>query len=104
MSVITTSAVLLATSAAVLAINLIPTPLAAQPAQAGTAPQDKAIRPFRVNIPDEALADLRRRIAATKWPKQKRSRMRRKACSSRRCRSSRAIGRRITTGARSRRS
>src|SRR6478752_1601525 len=69
MSVITTSAVLLATSAAVLAINLIPTPLAAQPAQAGTAPQDKAIRPFRVDIPNEALGDLRRRIAATKWPK-----------------------------------
>ncbi|MCI0675341.1 MAG: epoxide hydrolase [Phycisphaerales bacterium] len=27
-----------------------------------------AIRPFRVNIPEEALTDLRRRIAATKWP------------------------------------
>ncbi len=27
-----------------------------------------AIRPFRVHFPDEALADLRRRIAATKWP------------------------------------
>ncbi len=26
------------------------------------------IRPFRVDIPDEALADLRRRIAATRWP------------------------------------
>ncbi len=27
-----------------------------------------AIRPFRVTVPDEALADLRRRIAATQWP------------------------------------
>jgi pimeloyl-ACP methyl ester carboxylesterase len=27
-----------------------------------------AIRPFRVNIPEEQLADLRRRIAATRWP------------------------------------
>jgi pimeloyl-ACP methyl ester carboxylesterase len=27
-----------------------------------------AIRPFQVNIPDEALADLRRRIAAMRWP------------------------------------
>ena len=27
-----------------------------------------AIRPFRVNMPQEALDDLRRRIAATKWP------------------------------------
>ena len=26
------------------------------------------IRPFRVDIPDEALEDLRRRIAATSWP------------------------------------
>jgi len=28
----------------------------------------KAIRPFRINIPEEALTDLRRRIAATHWP------------------------------------
>jgi pimeloyl-ACP methyl ester carboxylesterase len=27
-----------------------------------------AIRPFRVEIPEEALDDLRRRIAATRWP------------------------------------
>jgi pimeloyl-ACP methyl ester carboxylesterase len=27
-----------------------------------------AIRPFRINVPDEALFDLRRRIAATRWP------------------------------------
>lgn len=27
-----------------------------------------AIRPFRVHVPDEAIADLRRRIAATRWP------------------------------------
>jgi pimeloyl-ACP methyl ester carboxylesterase len=27
-----------------------------------------AIRPFKVNIPEAALVDLRRRIAATKWP------------------------------------
>src|ERR1700758_1644655 len=26
------------------------------------------IRPFRVGVPDEALADLRRRIAAVRWP------------------------------------
>ena len=26
------------------------------------------IRPFRVQVPDEAIADLRRRIAATRWP------------------------------------
>ena len=27
-----------------------------------------AIRPFQVDIPDEAIVDLRRRIAATRWP------------------------------------
>src|SRR6478735_4660443 len=26
------------------------------------------IRPFRVDMPDEAIAELRRRIAATRWP------------------------------------
>ncbi len=27
-----------------------------------------ALRPFRVDMPDEAIADLRRRLAATRWP------------------------------------
>ncbi len=27
-----------------------------------------AVRPFRINVPEEDLADLRRRIAATRWP------------------------------------
>ncbi len=27
-----------------------------------------AIRPFQVDVPDEALEDLRRRIAAVRWP------------------------------------
>jgi pimeloyl-ACP methyl ester carboxylesterase len=30
--------------------------------------QDTSFRPFRANVSDEALADLRRRIAATRWP------------------------------------
>ncbi len=29
-----------------------------------------AIRPFRVNVPDEELVELRRRIKATRWPTQ----------------------------------
>jgi pimeloyl-ACP methyl ester carboxylesterase len=29
-----------------------------------------AIRPFSIKVPEEALVDLRRRIAATKWPEQ----------------------------------
>jgi pimeloyl-ACP methyl ester carboxylesterase len=32
--------------------------------------ESTAIRPFHVDIPDEALDDLRRRIAATQWPEQ----------------------------------
>jgi Epoxide hydrolase N terminus len=28
------------------------------------------LRPFRVNMADEAIADLRRRIAATRWPER----------------------------------
>ena len=60
-----------------------------------------AIRPFKVNIPEDAA---RRSAPAHQGDRVaragKRSPMNRKACSSRRCRSSRAIGRRTTTGAR----
>ena len=31
-------------------------------------PPAKAIRPFRAHVPDVDLADLRRRLAATRWP------------------------------------
>jgi pimeloyl-ACP methyl ester carboxylesterase len=34
----------------------------------GTVETAKEIRPFNVDVPDEALADLRRRIEATRWP------------------------------------
>ncbi len=38
------------------------------PSQLAAAPANDAIRPFRVNVPEEDLADLRARIAATRWP------------------------------------
>jgi pimeloyl-ACP methyl ester carboxylesterase len=38
------------------------------PAEPSAAAEDATIRPFRADIPDEALDDLRRRIAATRWP------------------------------------
>src|SRR5687767_10529424 len=41
------------------------TQLAAKPPVAG---ENDAVRPFRVNIPEADLAELRRRIAATRWP------------------------------------
>ena len=37
-------------------------------AKTKTAADDTAIRPFTVKIPDAALADMRRRIEATRWP------------------------------------
>src|SRR2546423_14951897 len=40
------------------------------PAQASAAPDNAAIRPFHINVPEEELVDLRRRIAATRWPER----------------------------------
>src|SRR5947209_16058228 len=52
--------------------------LAACTPASGATPQKKehamstaekqAIRPFRVDFPDEALADMKRRILAVRWP------------------------------------
>jgi hypothetical protein len=53
----------LATSAAAGAASLLSAQIAAT-ADAST------IRPFHINFPEEALADLRRRIAATRWPEK----------------------------------
>jgi Epoxide hydrolase N terminus len=33
-------------------------------------PNDAEIRPFRVDTPDAEIADLRRRVAETRWPQQ----------------------------------
>jgi pimeloyl-ACP methyl ester carboxylesterase len=52
---------LLVTSAAVGAFSALP-------AQLRAASETNAIRPFRINIPEEQIADLRRRVAATRWP------------------------------------
>lgn len=39
-------------------------------ARANTAAEDAAIRPFRIDVPEAELVDLRRRIAATRWPQR----------------------------------
>src|SRR5262245_29254507 len=39
-----------------------------RPAEPGAAAQDATIRPFRVDVPDQVLDDLRVRIEATRWP------------------------------------
>jgi pimeloyl-ACP methyl ester carboxylesterase len=51
----------LAGSAAVGAFSLFTT-------SARTEAEDGSIRHFRVNVPEEALVDLHRRLAATRWP------------------------------------
>ena len=40
------------------------------PSQLAAAPAGDGIRAFRVEVPEEQLADLRRRIAAVRWPDQ----------------------------------
>jgi pimeloyl-ACP methyl ester carboxylesterase len=41
-----------------------------RPAEPSAAAEDATIRPFRVSFPDEDLAELRRRIEATRWPER----------------------------------
>jgi pimeloyl-ACP methyl ester carboxylesterase len=53
---------LLVAAAVAGAVSIMPMPLLAE--------GKTDIRPFRAHIPDEVLADLRRRVAATKWPKR----------------------------------
>jgi hypothetical protein len=38
------------------------------PSTRETSAEDEAIRPFSVHVPEEEIEDLRRRIAATRWP------------------------------------
>jgi pimeloyl-ACP methyl ester carboxylesterase len=63
---------LLVAAAAAGAFSLVTSASAGTPdgAQPGTASEDNAIRPFRVNFPEHELVDLRRRIAATRWPER----------------------------------
>jgi pimeloyl-ACP methyl ester carboxylesterase len=66
----TSAAAIVATSVAAGALGLLPTPVAANPTQQRALTEDAAIRPFRIDIPEQALVELRRRIAATRWPDQ----------------------------------
>jgi pimeloyl-ACP methyl ester carboxylesterase len=54
---------LLVLSAAAGAASLLP-------ASTGAATGGDAIRPFSINVPEEELVELRRRIAATRWPEK----------------------------------
>ena len=39
-------------------------------ATTGTPTDDGTIRPFQIDVPQEAVDDMRRRIAATRWPER----------------------------------
>ena len=56
---------LLGTAAAGIVVAGASNLLATRPAAASEADD---IRPFKINVPEYRLVDLRRRIAATQWP------------------------------------
>ncbi|MBB6219335.1 hypothetical protein GGE66_000279 [Rhizobium leguminosarum] len=87
---------LLAATAAAGVISLLPRMLRA------AVPSD-TIRPFRADIPDEQLADLRRRILAARWPDKETVADQSQGVPLATMRDL-AIGRQTTTGARERRS
>ncbi len=60
--------VFLAPPARLLAQQFTQTGAQTQVAGKASATEDNALRPFRVHVPQEAIVDLRRRIAATRWP------------------------------------
>ena len=62
------AALITASSYAVSAPSFNVLPSAAAPAVHSAESDDTAIHPFRVNIPQTALDDLRRRVRATHWP------------------------------------
>ena len=66
----TSAAAILATSLAAGALALLPSQVAADPTQQRASTEDTAIRPFTVHVPQAALDELRRRIAATRWPEK----------------------------------
>ena len=41
-------------------------------ARSAVASEGSTVRPFRNNVPEADLDDLRRRVNATKWPEQER--------------------------------
>ncbi len=56
-----------AVAGAALGLGVLSAPESVQAASVSAGDPD-ALRPFRVSFPHEALADLRRRIVATRWP------------------------------------
>jgi pimeloyl-ACP methyl ester carboxylesterase len=61
---------ILATSAAAATDFMLARDIARADATTGATAMSDAIRSFRVDIPDEVLVDLRRRIVASRWPEK----------------------------------
>lgn len=63
----------------------------------------QAVRPFRVNVPEAALVDLRRCIAGTRWPERETVTDDSQGVRLATIQDSRTIGQQTTTGASARR-
>ena len=63
-------AVLAATAAGVLGLASSAAASAEAPPRSGLTEAGEALRPFHINVPQEVLDDLRRRVEATKWPER----------------------------------
>jgi pimeloyl-ACP methyl ester carboxylesterase len=61
---------LLATATTALVAAGAASILPVSPAPAATGDAHEAIRPFRIHVPEKDLVDLRRRLAATRWPEK----------------------------------
>jgi len=65
--------VAISAAASTVALGLLAAPSYAEStltSDAGARTEDSTIRPFRVNVPATVLADLRRRVVATRWPER----------------------------------
>ena len=54
----------------ILAISAAAGAMGLMPAVARAAPESDAIRPFHIDVSRESLVELRRRVAATRWPER----------------------------------
>ena len=56
------------TRRSLLSIGVAASAFSLFPAHLSAAAEGNAVRPFRVNVPEADLVDLRRRVTATRWP------------------------------------
>jgi pimeloyl-ACP methyl ester carboxylesterase len=59
---------ILASTITIVGLAILTMPGSAQTGKAGNAHDTTSIRPYQINVSDETLADLKKRINAVKWP------------------------------------